>query len=428
VGVDGTVGQPPHRFGSRWKLWLLMSLLVILSIEGLLQLAALSNKRVNEILTGVPRTLPDPVLRVRPNPALPDHDAAGWRNAERLARAEIVAIGDSQTYGDEVARANAWPQQLAARTGLRVYNMAQGGYGPAQYGALVDEAMALSPRWIFVGFYAGNDLADTYKSVYDSAVFAELRSRDAAVLARLDASAGSGDLSDAWRATKTARKGRLKVTFTRWIGEPIRSGSRIYGLIRGLTRLGAGPISLRQDTDHTRFDKYAAVVENADPNLLFALSAGAVSTVLTPAARHAVLDRTDARVVEGLRISLDIFAQIDARCAQRCRVAIVLIPTKELVYADTVHRVGASVPPVYADLVHAEREMWQLARAGLARLGVAWIDTLPSLASRANSSERPYLADWNGHPNAAGNAAIAEAVASFLAAQSGASSGRLGSE
>ena len=154
-------------------------------------------------------------------------------------------------------------------------------------GALVDEAMALSPRWIFVGFYAGNDLADTYKSVYDSAVFAELRSRDAAVLARLDASAGSGDLSDAWRATKTARKGRLKVTFTRWIGEPIRSGSRIYGLIRGLTRLGAGPISLRQDTDHTRFDKYAAVVENADPNLLFALSAGAVSTVLTPAARHA---------------------------------------------------------------------------------------------------------------------------------------------
>lgn len=105
-----------------------------------------------------------------------------------------------------------------------------------------------------------------------------------------------------------------------------------------------------------------------------------------------------------------------------------MIPTKELVYADTVHRVGASVPPVYADLVHAEREMWQLARAGLARLGVAWIDTLPSLASRANSSERPYLADWNGHPNAAGNAAIAEAVASFLAAQSGASSGRLGSE
>ena len=89
MGVDGTVGQPPHRFGSRWKLWLLMSLLVILSIEGLLQLAALSNKRVNEILTGVPRTLPDPVLRVRPNPALPDHDAAGWRNAERLARETI---------------------------------------------------------------------------------------------------------------------------------------------------------------------------------------------------------------------------------------------------------------------------------------------------------------------------------------------------
>ncbi len=139
--------------------------------------------------------------------------------------------------------------------------------------------------------------------------------------------------------------------------------------------------------------------------------------MLTPAARHAVLDATDARVVEGLRISLEVFAQIDTRCAQRCRLAIVLIPTKELVFADTVRRVGASVPPVYAELLQAEREVWQLTRVGLERLGVPWIDTLPSLAARVDADQTPYLADWNGHPNAVGNAAIADAVARFLTEQ-----------
>ncbi len=83
-------------------------LMVFALIEGLLQLAALANSRIALLLSpGIPKAIPDERLRIRPNPALPDHDASGYRNPVVLERADIVVMGDSQTYGSEVSRKNA---------------------------------------------------------------------------------------------------------------------------------------------------------------------------------------------------------------------------------------------------------------------------------------------------------------------------------
>ena len=109
------------------------------------------------------------------------------RHGVFLTFAFAVAIGDSQTYGDEVAREQAWPQRLAALSGRSVYNLALGGYGPVEYDRLLPEALELSPRVVLVGLYAGNDFADAYLDAYPRALATELRSHDEALLARLGA-------------------------------------------------------------------------------------------------------------------------------------------------------------------------------------------------------------------------------------------------
>ena len=52
-------------------------------------------------------SIDDPDLVNRPNPKFPGHDRRGFRNPVALAKADIVALGDSQTYGTNVAAASA---------------------------------------------------------------------------------------------------------------------------------------------------------------------------------------------------------------------------------------------------------------------------------------------------------------------------------
>src|SRR5688572_30586092 len=88
-------------------------LLDIAILEGILGLLALASPKVNELLaspwtTGrVLATVPDERLGHRPNPDKPGHDRKGFRNPEVPAKADIIALGDSQTYGTGVQRDEA---------------------------------------------------------------------------------------------------------------------------------------------------------------------------------------------------------------------------------------------------------------------------------------------------------------------------------
>lgn len=73
----------------------------------------------------------DARLGYRNNPLTPGLDARHWRNAAALEHADIVALGDSQTYGFNVSTKEAWPQRLGKMLNASVYQMAVAGYGPA---------------------------------------------------------------------------------------------------------------------------------------------------------------------------------------------------------------------------------------------------------------------------------------------------------
>jgi len=105
----------------------------------------------------------DPILGIRIKPHTTGHDALGFRNTQVPDHANVVAIGDSQTYGINATRDSSWPHQLGVLLQEPVYNMSLGGYGPLEYLFLAEhDAEKLRPRLLLVGFYFGNDLMDAY--------------------------------------------------------------------------------------------------------------------------------------------------------------------------------------------------------------------------------------------------------------------------
>jgi len=129
--------------------------------------------------------LTDPIVGVRARPLLGrtadglagPTDLLGFRNAAVPNRADVIVIGDSQTYGNNATLEQSWPQRLAASLGAehRLYAMATGGWGAVQYWDAFRNALALEPRVVVVAFYAGNDPMESFRLAYALEHWRELR-------------------------------------------------------------------------------------------------------------------------------------------------------------------------------------------------------------------------------------------------------------
>ena len=109
--------------------------------------------------------IPDEKLAYRIAPSFPGIDANGFRNPRTQKQVDLVAIGDSHTYGNNVRTEDSWPYQLADLTGMTVYNFGIGGYGSLQYHHLMDEAIKLKPQVIVIGLYLANDIINPCKLI-----------------------------------------------------------------------------------------------------------------------------------------------------------------------------------------------------------------------------------------------------------------------
>ena len=88
---------------------------------------------------------------------------------ELYGLADIVVIGDSQTYGNNASLEQNWPSQMADNLGLgldKVYAMAVGGWGAVQYLDMFYNATLFRPRVIVVAMYTGNDPMDSFNMAY----------------------------------------------------------------------------------------------------------------------------------------------------------------------------------------------------------------------------------------------------------------------
>lgn len=150
--------------------------------------------------------LQDPYIRVRAKPLLPrgfgigPHDLLGFRNRAIPNIADVIVLGDSQTYGNNVLLEYNWPSQLQTLLGHRatVYNMATGGWGAVQYLDMFAKGLFFRPQLVVVAFYGGNDPLESYHARMGSrkVVVAQSRARSGRIRSR-----PCGNISSAARGT-----------------------------------------------------------------------------------------------------------------------------------------------------------------------------------------------------------------------------------
>jgi lysophospholipase L1-like esterase len=212
---------------------------------------------------------PDPRLGQVVPPNTGGHDALGFRNASVPDHADMVAIGDSQTWGANAPRDKTWPSVLAELSGQTVYNMAMSGYGPVHYWVLTGDALEqFDPDTILVGFYFGNDLYGAYNMAYQFEPY--YRFRDESLVDSLT--------KDRESIADQSQNAYANVTRIRYEG----------------------------DTN---------------------------STIFIPQYRLIGVNLDDPRIVEGLRISQVMLGEMaELVDAAGKRLIVVLIPTKEIAY------------------------------------------------------------------------------------------------
>ena len=116
----------------------------------------------------VPLMIADPDIGDRIEPGTAGTDDWGDRNQSVPGQVDIVALGDSMTWGHATSASGTWPAAYARLTRQKVYNFGIGGYGPAEHLHLFEtRGPGANPKRIIGGLYLGNDLSDSYKSVND---------------------------------------------------------------------------------------------------------------------------------------------------------------------------------------------------------------------------------------------------------------------
>lgn len=342
-----------------------------------------------------PQLVKDDILGHRIVPCSAYHDAWGFRNRMVPAQSDIVAIGDSQTYGTSATASRSWPAQLAQITGRNVYNMSVGGYGPMEYEYLLtDKALALKPSFVVVGLYMGNDLGDAYGAVYGREHWKNLR-RGLEPGTASSAGTQTPSQTEAWVASK--RFGDLR----KWL-------SRHSTLYRLLT-LTCGSSMRMFEMKHFR--------PTIQGGVLVTDSGGNVLTGLTPYMRHQALDISSRRINEGIRLSVDALARMHQTCRDSgIAFLVAVIPTKESVYAG-LGRIADSKDREMIDRVVADEHsaIDQITRQ-LTALGVPNVDLLPCFRAAATNTPL-YPCNFDGHPNANGYRILADVVSGYVPAR-----------
>lgn len=298
----------------------------------------------------VPELMPDPVLGHVRRPNRGGMDAWGFRNERVPDRADIVCIGDSQTYGANVRAMDAWPRALARHTGLEVYSLSEGGYGPLQHLALTERALELSPRVVVVAFYQGNDLVDAHR------------------VAGLEHWKGMRDPTLAYSVPGDVP------------GYDLRSLNLAMGLVDGLiarSRL-VGCLVQHLKLQLKVNPALAGLFQDADPPERF--DDARVPTFFNPDYRLQTIDLRQPDVRDGLRITGLCLESMQALCRERgAELVLLFLPNKEAAYGRWLAQRGEALSERMRALGAAERETADEILALGRKLGLRVIDTTPAL-------------------------------------------------
>jgi hypothetical protein len=334
-------------------------------------------------------TLRDPVLGMTIAPDSPGFDKWGFRNPAVPESVDVLALGDSHTFGNTAKMDEAWPSVVQRQTGLTVYNMGLGGYGPNQYYQLLTtRGLSLHPKRVVLGLYMGDDFENAFSTTYGLDHWASLRTGR---WGKVEA--------DIWGDAEPP--GRFKI-LRNWLSR----NSMIYRLVVHGPALRRLKGSLQTKLADATRDPSVTTFDSAD---------GTFHEAFRPIRVAAGLDQGRAEVKEGMRLTFHFLQEMNLACRKSgCSFSVVIIPTKETVFA----RYLQSDPQLnLKDVVNAVITNEQIATAVVEKFlrdaGIPYVVTLSALRERV-TEQLYYRGPADMHPGPNGYRVIGETVARFL--------------
>ncbi|MEE3327033.1 MAG: hypothetical protein VX252_06855 [Myxococcota bacterium] len=342
-----------------------------------------------------PELIQDPILGYRIEPHTGGHDRWGFRNLAVPERSDVVAIGDSNTWGVAARWDVTWPSWYARKSGKGVYNLGVSGYGPAEYLHLMEtKALALEPGLILVGFYYGNDFSDTYRSVLLQENWSDWRTESMRGLARSENSTysmpGAPFINDEGAKANPVKQVR------NWL----RRHSMLFRIIE------EGPIGTRVNAWGDQQQAFGGSACDFSLEVPF-------STVVQIEENLRGLDLTRPAIEEGLELSL-LFLKHLALLAQEhgAELVVVLIPTKVSVLMDRSNATPPGCEKLLEQALFNEEQVDERVRAFLSKEGIPFVETRNEMRKSAQEKSI-YLRSADSHPNGAGYEVIADQVVAF---------------
>jgi hypothetical protein len=329
----------------------------------------------------------DQILGATPSPAAKANgfDRWGFRNREVPKSSDIVAIGDSHTYGNTATMDDSWPYVLGRLTHRTAYNMGMGGYGPNQYLHLLrTKALNLSPRIIFCGLYMGDDFENAYTVTYGLEHWAYLR--------RLPARDVRLNIWDTAPPRLSWHK-NIRIWLSR---HSVIYQLVVHGMFSGRLQ---GEVQIR---NAAQFYDSATSLNMPDKNILEAF---------LPKNMLQRIDQKNPAVREGMRITFELLQEMNQICRQNhSQFVVVVIPIKEMVFSEYLeHNTSLPLSAELDSLLANELLAREATFRFLTDAGISYVDVLPAMKnSMGGQLYARTAADM--HPGKNGYRVIAEAI------------------
>jgi hypothetical protein len=333
--------------------------------------------------------VPDNVLGMTIAPNSAGMDEWGFRNRIVPPTVDVVAVGDSHTFGNTARMNDAWPSVLGRETDLSVYNLGLGGYGPNQYyHLLTTRGLTLHPKWVLCGLYMGDDFENAFSITYGLEHWSFLRKGQ------------WGDIeANIWGDSEPP--GLMKAA-RNWLSrESVTYRVAVHGPV-----LGTLKESLR----------FRRAQRNQDPSVTsLVVEDQRIREAFRPIGMARRLDQSSPEVKEGMRITFHLLKEMDRVCRERgCIFAVIIIPTKETVFADYLQRaehlhLKDAIDMVITNERLARKEVGQF----LEYAGIPYVDTLGALR-QAVGEELYARTTADMHPSENGYKVIASTATEFL--------------
>ncbi len=338
-----------------------------------------------------------PILGQMIKPGDNGHDALGFRNPTFPKQADIVAIGDSNTYGVNARSHESWPGHLQTILGRTTYNAGLGGFGPLHHlHAAREFAPRFAPKIEIVAVYLGNDLVDAYNLAHEKDHWRAYR-----IGVRPTGALSEGE--KLWHeANAKDQDARVLGGLRDWLA----MNSMLYSVVRHTVLTPLANARRQQSTAPVDPEMKTPWTDPRHPE---------VKVIFTPKVIFGALDPASPQVDEGVRISARALAEIarDAK-ARSVKMVLAFIPTKERAYCAALQRTGAALTASHRRICEIEPATQARLASAVTAEGASVVDTTPALAAAIERGVKIYPQGSDSHAVSAGYRVMAEAIAAVV--------------